>query len=511
MLKPIATLSLLVAATSSFAQSASNDNTLIPTISCLSKPSVFNTGIDDTTGVQITPGQTDPQWFGKIGARSSTAPASGGWNAFYVPATNYDPALNAQLNTRNPGGRTDVDWISPMINGTSTGGGGLGAGIQAYYRTQFNLAPEVPPTALNFSLDYRVDDAVEHVFINGISSPSGFSQLTGPWNTGLNSVIYSVLDIGWISGLVVFADPNVQSVCDVSPIRIEKSVSQPSYNTGSTASYTIDVTSLGTVTAVGAQLSDAIPSGLTNPQWSCTATNGATCPATAGSAPFTFDLSGSGKLSFTLTGTVAASGSLVNTATVAPGAGGVCAADSATPCQASATATLIPPALAPNLTPTWPNTAPALIIDSPASFTVNIANLGTAANTDGQVLIQLPAQMQFTGTPPAGCTVTGTAMTCPAPPMGAGAAAATISFSAQATSAFVGESITATISSVTGETMTSDNSATLIVNTTGRGGVTPPTTGVAPVPTLQHGTLLALIALLGIAAVRQRRPLKPGR
>lgn len=81
------------------------------------------------------------------------------------------------------------------------------------------------------------------------------------------------------------------------------------YTPGGTGTYTITVTNTGTVVATGAQVADTLPTGvtLTGP-WTCTASAGGTCPANGGAV---------GGTAVTLTGNIAAGGTLTITVPVA--------------------------------------------------------------------------------------------------------------------------------------------------------------------------------------------------
>jgi len=74
-------------------------------------------------------------------------------------------------------------------------------------------------------------------------------------------------------------------------------------------SYTLDVSNAGPNHASGALLATALPTGLLNPTWTCTASGGAVCPAASGTGapPSTVDVPAGGRLSFAVNGTAPAS------------------------------------------------------------------------------------------------------------------------------------------------------------------------------------------------------------
>jgi eukaryotic-like serine/threonine-protein kinase len=97
------------------------------------------------------------------------------------------------------------------------------------------------------------------------------------------------------------------------------SITKTSSLSGSTVTYTITVKNAGPSAVTGAKVSDTFPSGLSNPHWTCDATN---CPANASGdiTAFTIDLPVNGTVVFTATGTINGTPpiNLSNTATIAP-------------------------------------------------------------------------------------------------------------------------------------------------------------------------------------------------
>jgi uncharacterized repeat protein (TIGR01451 family) len=88
---------------------------------------------------------------------------------------------------------------------------------------------------------------------------------------------------------------------------------------GSSIGYNIVVSNTGLASAPGTQVTDSLPAELQNATWSCTGTNGASCPASGiGSISTLVDLPPSSSATFTVAATVdpAARGTVVNTAAV---------------------------------------------------------------------------------------------------------------------------------------------------------------------------------------------------
>ncbi len=104
-----------------------------------------------------------------------------------------------------------------------------------------------------------------------------------------------------------------------APPSADLSITKTSSLSGSTVTYTITAKNAGPSAVSGAKVSDAFPSGLGNPRWTCDASN---CPANASGdiTAFTIDLPVNGTVVFTVTGTINGTPpiTLSNTATVAP-------------------------------------------------------------------------------------------------------------------------------------------------------------------------------------------------
>lgn len=93
---------------------------------------------------------------------------------------------------------------------------------------------------------------------------------------------------------------------------------------GQAVTYAIVVTNAGPAAVAGASVADAPPAALTAVSWTCAATTGSACPASgSGAIAHTVDLAAGGAATYALHATVAAtaSGTIANTASVAPPAG----------------------------------------------------------------------------------------------------------------------------------------------------------------------------------------------
>lgn len=101
---------------------------------------------------------------------------------------------------------------------------------------------------------------------------------------------------------------------------ITKTNGQTTYTPGTNVVYTITVTNQGPFAAMGAKVTDALPSGISTATWSCTPSAGSSCTASGtGGIDDTITLPKDGTATYTLMMAVPAnfSGNLVNTATVA--------------------------------------------------------------------------------------------------------------------------------------------------------------------------------------------------
>src|SRR5207248_977859 len=107
-------------------------------------------------------------------------------------------------------------------------------------------------------------------------------------------------------------------------LAITKTDGVASVNAGGSTTYTVVATNGGPSAVVGATVTDTAPSTMTFSAWSCVASVGSSCPASgSGNISASVNLLSGGTATFTVDATVAgnATGSIVNTATIAPPAG----------------------------------------------------------------------------------------------------------------------------------------------------------------------------------------------
>jgi uncharacterized repeat protein (TIGR01451 family) len=108
-------------------------------------------------------------------------------------------------------------------------------------------------------------------------------------------------------------------------LSITKTDGQTTYVPGQPVTYTIVASNAGPDPVVGAAVADTFPADLTGVSWTCTASVGSSCtsPAGTGNIATTVSLLNAGTATFTASGvaSIAAAGSISNTATVAAPAG----------------------------------------------------------------------------------------------------------------------------------------------------------------------------------------------
>ena len=120
-------------------------------------------------------------------------------------------------------------------------------------------------------------------------------------------------------------DIGADEIVQIADVSITKTDGVNSVAQGGTATYTITASNAGPSAAPGTLVTDSFPAGCTSVSWTCTPSGGATCTAgpVSGNISDTASLPVGGSAVYTATCTVSpsATGSLVNTATVATAAG----------------------------------------------------------------------------------------------------------------------------------------------------------------------------------------------
>ena len=138
----------------------------------------------------------------------------------------------------------------------------------------------------------------------------------------------------------------VPAACVITPaatprLQVTKTVAAPTVRPGGTATYTITVSNVGIVPAMNVVITDPLPPGIDDFDWSCAATGGAACANAQGTGVLNESIAVmpvGGVLTYTLAATVAANanGSILNSVTVTPGSTTVCMPGATPgPCEAS--------------------------------------------------------------------------------------------------------------------------------------------------------------------------------
>jgi uncharacterized repeat protein (TIGR01451 family) len=194
-------------------------------------------------------------------------------------------------------------------------------------------------------------------------------------------------------------------------LQVVKTTSSSSFIVGVAATYTLTVTNVGsTATTQDAFVADDLPSALTPgamPAGCSIAGHHVTCTIAAGFAT-------NSPISFVIpvTPTAAANGkTLTNTATISGGGDPSC--PSAT--NANCASTISTPVNAPALQLVKTASSSNFVVGTPASYTLTITNVGSAATTAPTIIVDdVPSSLTI-GTPINGCVVNGQQVTCTIP------------------------------------------------------------------------------------------------
>ena len=180
---------------------------------------------------------------------------------------------------------------------------------------------------------------------------------------------------------------------------------------GTATTYSIVVSNSGPSNVIGANVSDVLPAAVTSATWTCVGAGGGTCPASGvGNINSVVNLPVGATTTFTLIAQVsaAASGTLVNTATVTPPAGTTDPNPGNNSATDTDTITVVAPTADLGITKT--DGSATYTAGGPITYVITVSNAGPASVTGASVVDALPAVI--TG---AGWTCVGAAGgTCPA-------------------------------------------------------------------------------------------------
>lgn len=291
------------------------------------------------------------------GANTVTA---GTQTTYNIVVTNNGPSAitGAQVTDALPSQLTGATWNCAASAGSSCDAtAGTGA-----INTKVNLLPN---GAATFTLTATILATASGSVANSasVAPPSGVSDNNMNNNSATDSdLINAVADLG-----------------------IVKTANKTSVIRGETLTYTIEVTNNGPSAANGATVTDALPAGLINATWNCSATVGSSCGQAngTGSINTTVNLAAGGKATFVVTATVAnnfAGDTLGNTAVVAPPPE---TTDPNNNNQSSTTVTTVAPSADLSVTKTAsPNPVRAT---EEVTFTIKVTNNGPSPASDVKV------------------------------------------------------------------------------------------------------------------------------
>jgi uncharacterized repeat protein (TIGR01451 family) len=287
------------------------------------------------------------------------------------------------------------------ITWTTSGPGAPPSGSQAGPGA-YQLAPANTPIAAGATHTFNV--AITYGFTT--NTPPTVCSATPTPGSGLYNVVS--LPAGQENGVVTDNATCVNSPPQPPQLTMTKTASAASFTVGVPASYTLQVSNNGGVaTTDAATITDTIPTGLTIgtlPAGCTAAGQTVTCTIPAG-------LAAGANTSFLIpvTPTLAAGTSVVNSATVSGGGDPTC------PANARCTSSVTTPVNAPQLTMTKTASAASFVVGTPASYTLQVSNTGTAATTAVSTITDTIPTGLTIGTLPAGCTAAGQTVTCTIP------------------------------------------------------------------------------------------------
>ncbi|MEO7432027.1 MAG: hypothetical protein ABIR62_08380 [Dokdonella sp.] len=269
----------------------SNTATLVTPGSVVDPDTSNNTATDIDTLVReadLTISKTD----------GSTTALPGGAIVYTIVATNAGPsvATGAVITDTLPATITGATWTAAYAGGATgpaTGTGNISATvtIPVGATATFTLSGTVSSTATG-SLSNTAT----------IAPPAGTTDPTPADNSATDTDTL---------------DPSAN-------LGITKTDGSATYTPGSAISYTLVASNAGPSAVTGATVTDTIPAAITGATWTATYAGGATGPANgSGNIAATVNVPVGATVTFTVGGTVsaAATGNLVNTATIAPPAG----------------------------------------------------------------------------------------------------------------------------------------------------------------------------------------------
>ncbi|MCS5524677.1 DUF11 domain-containing protein [Curtobacterium flaccumfaciens pv. oortii] len=291
-----------VSLTTLFAPAAPAEAATIPTVTCTTNPSIFNTGFNSATGGQTANGAADERWqvaggFDGLFHQPNDVPPGPSPAVLPPSGTTFADASVGRVNPAwVPSQSGNSQWISAQYVDPSNGqnqSNGIG---NWYYRYQFNLAPEVNPSTFRLDMSWYADNSVAGVWVNNTAqagtnlpqSPNdpyhggGFlagsqaqTSLTTGWQTGLNTILVQVKSYYTAEGFNAVL--NSAALCP--SYTVSKTADKSSAKQGDTVKYTVTVKNTGNAPYLAAQpatFTDDLSKVTDDATYNGDATNGAT-------------------------------------------------------------------------------------------------------------------------------------------------------------------------------------------------------------------------------------------
>jgi uncharacterized repeat protein (TIGR01451 family) len=353
--------------------------------------------------------QIDPSATGSLTNTATVTPPTG--------VTDTNPANNSATDSDTLTPQSDLsitktDGVTSVVPGTST----------TYIIVVTNAGPS---TAVDQAVTDLFSSAITAVSWTAVASPgSSVAATSGRGNIlttvtllpGGTATFTAVADIspsatGSLTNTATAAVPpgdntpsdnsatDIDSLTPVSGLTITKDDGVTSVVPGTSTTYTITVSNAGPSTAIGAALSDPLPVGVTAATWNFVSQTGGgsvTGPASGtGDLTSTVDLPVGATITFSFTAAIdpAATGTLVNIATITPAGG--------TPIGATDTDTLTPQA---DLSVTKDDGQTSAVPGTGVTYTITVSNAGPSTVSAVNLTDDLPAALlnPVFGTPSAG-------------------------------------------------------------------------------------------------------------
>ncbi len=275
------------------------------------------------------------------------------------------------------------------------------------------VAADIPPMLVG---NYHITTTSSPAFNGGAASKAVPSYQQAP-PPPLTPLAAPATDIDGqarpaLGGFDIGAD-EIGAIAAAADLSITKTDGATSVTAGGPVSYTLVVSNAGPDAATGAAVVDTLPAVLTGATWTCTATAGSACgtPSGSGNLATTVNLLSGGSATYVVAATVSpsATGSLVNTATVAAPSG---TTDSNT-ANNSATDTDTISSPSADLSITKTDGVTSVAAGGTVTYTIVVSNAGPGPVTAAPVTDTFPAALTVSSwtcsaTAGSSCAATGT-------------------------------------------------------------------------------------------------------